>query len=314
MEVRKKDRMGSVVAEGKDIAIGRIAGGANESLIGLIASRIPDTHSPQTHGSSMHLTCIGSLPRASGQDKVRLTVRKEEKMRNVVRMRVLIPALLLLVSGCATRDWVRGYVAPKEADIDQRIVKVEGKVGEETGRIDQRINATEVRVTEGTRRIDGMDGRMNTLETSIGDVREVAKVARERADTGVTKADETNSRLTRLWESRHTRSLVETLEVPFRFDRWDLSDRSATALVGLATELKGNEKLAVELEGYADPSGDAKYNIELSQRRVETVRRFLVKQGVALPRIHAIGLGPLLDPATPKEQKRRVTVKLLLTE
>jgi len=235
-------------------------------------------------------------------------------MRNGVRMSVVIPALLLLVSGCATRDWVREYMTPKEAELDQRIGKVEGQVGAETQRIDQRLDKTEARVTEGTQRLGGMDGRMTTIETSVGEVREVAKVARERADTGVTKADETNSRLTRLWESRNTRSLVETIEVPFRFDRWDLSDRSATALVGLAKELKANEKLAVELEGYTDPSGDAKYNIELSQRRVETVRRFLVKQGVALPRILSVGLGPILDPATPKEKKRRVTVKLMLTE
>jgi len=235
-------------------------------------------------------------------------------MRNVVRMRVLIPALLLLASGCATRDWVRQYMAPKEVDIDQRIVKVEGKVSEETQRIDQRIDKTDARVTEGTQRITSMDGRMNTLETSVGDVREDAKVARERAEAGVTKAEETNSRLTRLWDSRNKRSLVETIEVPFRFDRWDLSDSSATALVGLAKELKGNEKLAVELEGYTDAVGDAKYNIQLSQRRVETVRRFLVKQGVEQPRIHSIGLGPIIDPATPKEKKRRVTVKLMLTE
>lgn len=235
-------------------------------------------------------------------------------MRNIVRMGVAIPALLLLVSGCATRDWVREYVAPKEADIGQRIGTVEGKVGEETARVDQRIAATEGRVTESTRRLEGMAGRMTTLETSVGDVREVAKVARERADAAVAKADETDNRLTRLWESRTKRSLVETIEVLFRFDRWDLSDRSATALVGLAKELKANEKLAVELEGYTDDRGDAKYNIQLSQRRVETVRRFLVKQGVEQPRIHAIGLGPILDPATPKEQKRRVTVKLMLPE
>jgi outer membrane protein OmpA-like peptidoglycan-associated protein len=255
-----------------------------------------------------------SLPGTSGQDKVRLTVRKEEEMRNVVRFRVLVPALLLLVSGCATRDWVRTFVAPREAEVDQRFVKVEGKVGEEAQRIDQRIDKTEVRVTEGAQRIEGMGGRMNTLETSIGDVREVAKVARERADTGVTKADETNSRLTRLWDSRNKRSLVETIEVQFRFDRWDLSDRYETALVGLVKELKANDKLAVELEGYTDQIGDGGYNIQLSQRRVEAVRRFLVKQGVELPRIHSVGLGPILDPATPKEKKRRVTVKLTLSE
>jgi outer membrane protein OmpA-like peptidoglycan-associated protein len=159
-----------------------------------------------------------------------------------------------------------------------------------------------------------MDGRMNTLETSIGEVGEGAKVARERADTAMTKADETNSRLTRLWDSRNNWSLVETIEVPFRFNRWDLSDKSETALVGLVSELKANHKLAVVLEGYTDPSGDAEYNLQLSQRRVEAVRRFLVKQGVELPRIYAVGLGPILDPATPKEQKRRVTVKLTLAE
>jgi len=140
----------------------------------------------------MHPTCHVSLPGTSGQDKVRLTVRKEEEMRNVVRFRILVPVLLLLLSGCVTRGWVRQYMAPKEAEIEQRIVKVEGKVGEETQRIDQRIDKTEVRVTEGAQRVEGMGGRMNTLETSIGDVREVAKVARERADTGVTKAEETN--------------------------------------------------------------------------------------------------------------------------
>ena len=231
-------------------------------------------------------------------------------MRNVIRLRVLIPALLLVVSGCATRDWVREYVTPKEADIGQRIATVEGRVADES----QRLDTTEGRVTEGGQRLEGMGGRVNTLETSMGDVREDAKVARERAEAGVTKADETNSRLTRLWENRHKWSLVETVEVPFRFDRWDLSDSSATALVGLANELKGNEKLAVELEGYTDQTGDAKYNIQLSQRRVETVRRFLVKQGVEQPRIHSIGLGPILDPATPKEKKRRVTVKLMVTE
>jgi outer membrane protein OmpA-like peptidoglycan-associated protein len=231
-------------------------------------------------------------------------------MRNVMRMGILIPAALLLVSGCATRGWVREYWGPKEAQIDQRVGKVEGKIGEEG----QRIDKTEARLTEGSQRADKMDGRMNSMETSIGDVRETAKVAKDRAETGVSKANETNDRLTRLWESRNKRSLVETIDVPFRFDRWDLSDRSATALLDVAKELKGNERLAVELEGYTDATGDPKYNIQLSQRRVETVRRFLVKQGVEQPRIHAIGLGPVIDPATPTEKKRRVTVRLMMTE
>src|SRR3989442_7055380 len=37
-------------------------------------------------------------------------------------------------------------------------------------------------------------------------------------------------------------------------------------------------RLSVDLEGYADPTGTYEYNVGLSQRRVETVRRYLVEK------------------------------------
>ncbi|HYZ99427.1 MAG TPA: OmpA family protein, partial [Acidimicrobiales bacterium] len=40
-----------------------------------------------------------------------------------------------------------------------------------------------------------------------------------------------------------------------------------------------------ELEGYADSVGSADYNVRLSQRRVETVHRYLARAGVPLERI-----------------------------
>ena len=70
--------------------------------------------------------------------------------------------------------------------------------------------------------------------------------------------------------------------------------------------MKENPRLAVELEGYTDPSGSLEYNLALSQRRVEAVRRFLVQQGVDLRRIQAAGLGPIADSKLPADQKRRV--------
>jgi type II secretory pathway component PulL len=52
----------------------------------------------------------------------------------------------------------------------------------------------------------------------------------------------------------------------------------------------------------------------LSERRVATVRRFLVKNGVDLSRVSWIGMGELADRATAAERAkdRRVTVRLLL--
>jgi len=76
--------------------------------------------------------------------------------------------------------------------------------------------------------------------------------------------------------------------------------------------MKENPKLTVDLQGYADPVGTYGYNVGLSQRRVESVRRYLVERGVELPRIHLIGLGPIAEKGTPNKDKRRVTVKMMV--
>jgi len=203
-------------------------------------------------------------------------------MRRVIHIGFLLPALLILVGGCATRDWVRDILGKKEAETDQRF-------------------------GEQTQRIEGMGFRVKTLETSVGEVGEVAKGAR-------TRADEVDSRLTRLWTNRHARDLADTIHVQFAFDRWDLNDASQTALLSLVKELRQNPKLIVDLEGYTDSVGTPDYNVQLSQKRVEAVRRYLVEKGVDLPRIHSIGLGQLPDRGTPEEQakNRRVTVKLMV--
>lgn len=217
-------------------------------------------------------------------------------MGGAIRIGILMLVLLVLVSGCATKDWVRELLGQKEAGIDQRFGKVEGRIG------------------EGVQRVEGMGFRVQSLETSVGEAGEAARGARARADAAFTRAEDVDSRLTRLWGNRHARDLVETLHVQFAFDRWDLNDTAQTALLSLVKDLRQNPKLIVDLEGYADSVGSRDYNVQLSQRRVEAVRRFFVEKGVELPRIHWIGLGQLPDRGAPEEQakNRRVTLKLML--
>jgi outer membrane protein OmpA-like peptidoglycan-associated protein len=225
-------------------------------------------------------------------------------------MGTLTPVLLFLTVGCATKGWVQETVGAKETQINQRLDTVEGRIGQEG----QRVDTLEGRVGDNAQRIDGMNSQVKSLQTSVGEVGEVARVARERGDTALSKSDEVNSRLTRLWTIRNNRTPVETFDVLFGFDRWNLSDAGQTALVSLVKELKENDKLVVELMGYADPTGPREYNIQLSQRRVEAVRRFLVENGVDLWRIHYVGMGSILSREIPKEKKRRVTVKLASLE
>jgi outer membrane protein OmpA-like peptidoglycan-associated protein len=217
-------------------------------------------------------------------------------MRQAVTVGLVLPAVLVLVSGCATKKWVTEVVGKEKVEIDQRFTGVDRKMADET------------------QRVDGVDGRLKTTESGLSQTTEVAKGARERADGAYSKADETNSRLTRLWSNRNVRNLVETHQVKFGFDKWDLNDGAQTMLLAIIKEMKENPKLTVDLEGYADPVGSYPYNVGLSQRRVETVRRFLVEKGIELPRIHLVGLGPIMEKGTPNDQKRRVNVKLMVAK
>jgi outer membrane protein OmpA-like peptidoglycan-associated protein len=230
-------------------------------------------------------------------------------MRGVTRIVVVPAAVLLLASGCATKNFVRELVGKSEAEIDQRVgkvnervVTVEGRLGEES----QRVTKVEGQLGETNQRVAG-------VETKVGEVGEQAKAAQTKADAAFGRADEVDSRLTRLWTNRNKRQLVETLHVQFGFDKADLTDGAQTALATIMKELRANPALTVELEGFTDPTGPKNYNVTLSQRRVETVRRYLIEQGAELPRIHSVGLGPLPGGKGDEVAKqRRVTLKLMI--
>jgi outer membrane protein OmpA-like peptidoglycan-associated protein len=226
-----------------------------------------------------------------------------------------VAVAVLAATGCATRDWVRETLGTKEAEINRRVANVEGSVGEERARIDgveQRVGETRDRLQQEAQRIEGMGFRVTGVETQVTELGGGLKAARERADAAFTRAEEVDARVTRLANRAQARQLVETVDLMFQFGRADLNDNAQTTLAGLVKDLQSNPKLTVDLEGFTDPAGGHEYNLGLSHRRVEAVRRHLVERGVELPRIHAIGRGQIDDSGVPNEKKRRVTVKLMM--
>jgi outer membrane protein OmpA-like peptidoglycan-associated protein len=206
----------------------------------------------------------------------------------------LTPAMMAMVAamaldGCASRGWVNDVLVKKEAQIDERV----GRVSSETSRLDNQLTGIEGRVAESN---------------------ETAKWAQRRADEAYARADDANSRLTRVWTARHQRDLVEIVHVQFAFDRADLNDGAQSALLGVIKELKDNPQLTVDLEGFTDATGRRDYNLALSQRRVEAVRRFLIAHGTDLSRLHSVGLGPASGAKEDAARQRRVTVKLMLSK
>ncbi len=138
-----------------------------------------------------------------------------------------------------------------------------------------------------------------------------SSVPRAQGDDAASRADQVDARVSRLWASRHRRTVVETIHVHFRTGGDELDQSAHAALDTLATEMSANDGLVADIEGYTDTTGTREQNVELSRRRAEGVRLYLVEHGVELSRVHAIGRGPLADPDVPAEQKRRVTIKVL---
>ena len=71
-------------------------------------------------------------------------------------------------------------------------------------------------------------------------------------------------------------------DVLFDFDKDVLKREAAPELQKVAEVLKQYPKGSARIEGHADGKGNAAYNQKLSERRAQTVRRWLATHGVAM--------------------------------
>lgn len=111
------------------------------------------------------------------------------------------------------------------------------------------------------------------------------------------------------------------LEIGFRTDSATLPDGAADALAALAGLLRSVPGLEVHLDGYADPRGAERYNLQLSAARAGAVRDRLVAAGVPPERIHltAHGAPATLTPDVAADPdgwalQRRVSIRLETAE
>ena len=100
---------------------------------------------------------------------------------------------------------------------------------------------------------------------------------------------------------------LEILEkVYFRTNSSSIRSRSFALLNNVADVLNNHPEITmVRVEGHTDERGSVKYNMKLSQRRAESVVKYLIKRKVAAERLRAEGFGPtrpVKPGATTKEE------------
>jgi outer membrane protein OmpA-like peptidoglycan-associated protein len=221
----------------------------------------------------------------------------------------------LLAGGCATKKYVRNTTAPIQAKVDQ--------VGEQTTTNTSQIQDTRNQVKSVDERaqsgISAAQERANAADQHAAAADTHAGEAMNKANTADQKAEQANQGLSSLRQvvsNIDDYKLQTSVTVPFKFDKYALSNDAKQDLDKLVGDVKADKRFFIAVEGYTDSVGNTAYNEALSRKRADAVVEYLVaKHDIPIYRIHMIGLGEEkpVDEArnrAARAKNRRVEVKV----
>ncbi len=81
-----------------------------------------------------------------------------------------------------------------------------------------------------------------------------------------------------------------SIRVNFNYDAYSITPQARQTLAAAAKcfEVQG---ISVRVEGHCDERGTTEYNLALGQRRADTIKRYLISQGVTPSRISTVSYG-----------------------
>lgn len=112
------------------------------------------------------------------------------------------------------------------------------------------------------------------------------------------------------------KDLLQTAEITFEAASTKLTQEGLATVQKIGDILARHKGIRLELAGYTDSDGDTDSNLKLSQGRVESVKRALIKHGIDPFRLKAKGYGES-DPVAPndsaenKAKNRRVEFHII---
>lgn len=142
-----------------------------------------------------------------------------------------------------------------------------------------------------------------------------ARIAAEREAAAAQTKVEALSRDIQIVEDERGTVMTLSGQVLFPFNESRLLPASRDALNNVAEVLEASPDRSITVEGHTDAIGGDEYNEELSQRRAEAVREFLLTHGVPSDVITARGEGeesPVTSNDTPEGRANNRRVEVIL--
>lgn len=228
----------------------------------------------------------------------------------------------LMLSGCATKEYVHEYVQAQMNPVGTRVGAVETRTGAletRAGAIEARADGADAALAETGKRLDGAVSEIQVtlkvhadrIAKSESDISQLSKTAQDAVERANSAGKLAQGKL--VYEV-----VLSDDKLKFGQNKSSLSKEAEAALDEFAARLKGdNKSVFIEIQGHTDSMGEATHNLRLGEARAEAVRRHLnMKAGIPLHRMAVISYGetsPVADNKVKagRQQNRRVVLVVI---
>jgi len=209
----------------------------------------------------------------------------------------------------ATRDMA--YVAQRkaqlaEAEANAAAAKQQAQIAVERARLAQaqQTESTETQLAEAR-------AQLATTSQELEKERAAREEAEKKSQEALDKLSATNANMIR----KDARGTIITLpgQLLFATGKSDLMPGAKKKLDTIIDALKAQQDKVIVVEGHTDAQGSDSMNLDLSQRRAESVRQYLISKDVPENQLKAVGRGeadPIAsnDNAGGRQANRRVEI------
>jgi len=188
------------------------------------------------------------------------------KLQSTICMPLIVGAVMLGVSGCASKAVQSGG--------DTQSSQQEAKSG-----VSQDAPDTSFSGQDSSGGLRGLD--KNPSEEQVGGNTLIAK-----SDSGnaARQADEIRA-------EQAAAAAAGLKDVFFAFDSFVITEEGRQALSHDAEWIKSNRGVQLKIEGHCDERGTSAYNLVLGEKRAKVVRNYLVELGVASNQLSVVSYG-----------------------
>ena len=195
---------------------------------------------------------------------------------------LIVASSALLLSACATKDFVRESVAPVQTSVDG---------------LGTRVQAHEDGLKALDGRLQGSEARIQALQEEAAARAEAAK--KLPGPPGLLMS-----------------TVLTDDKIKFSSGRAQLTAQAGKELDELVAKLKAdNQPVFIEIQGHTDSTGNDTINHQLGLKRAEAVRLHLARAGIPLARMATISYGasaPLADNRTREGRSTNRRVQLVV--